>query len=46
VLTPANLRAIRPGFGLPPKHLEELLGLPVARDLTRGTPLSWDLIRR
>jgi len=40
VLTPANLRAIRPGFGLPPKHLEELLGLPVARDLTRGTPLS------
>lgn len=46
VLTAANLRAIRPGFGLPPKHLDELLGLPVARDVARGTPVSWDLIRR
>lgn len=46
VLTPDNLRAIRPGFGLPPKHLDELLGLPVTRAVTRGTPVSWDLIRR
>jgi N-acetylneuraminate synthase len=31
VLTPRNLRAIRPGYGLPPKYLDELLGKRVTR---------------
>jgi pseudaminic acid synthase len=44
LLTPDNLRAIRPGFGLPPKHLTELLGKPVKVDVKKGTPLSWDLL--
>jgi N-acetylneuraminate synthase len=44
VLTPRNLRAIRPGLGLPPKHLDELLGRTVVRAVSRGTPASWDLI--
>lgn len=44
VLTPANLRAIRPGLGLPPKHIEQLMGKRVARDVARGTPASWDLL--
>ncbi|WP_240419858.1 pseudaminic acid synthase [Paenibacillus periandrae] len=44
LLTPDNLRAIRPGFGLPPKHLAELLGKPVKVDVKKGTPLSWDLL--
>jgi pseudaminic acid synthase len=39
-----NLRAIRPGFGLPPKFLDELLGKPVKRAVKRGTPMSWDLV--
>jgi len=43
-LTPANLRAIRPGLGLPPKHVDQLLGKRVSRDVKRGTPASWDLI--
>jgi sialic acid synthase SpsE len=43
-LTPQNLRAIRPGLGLPPKYLKELLGRTVKRDVARGTPASWDLI--
>ena len=43
-LTAANVRSIRPGFGLPPKHLGEVLGRPAARDLKRGEPLAWDLI--
>lgn len=43
-LSKENMRAIRPGFGLPPKHFEELLGRAVIRDVERGTPLSWDLI--
>lgn len=44
VLTPENLRAIRPGLGLPPRHLDAVLGRRVARDVRRGTPASWDLL--
>ncbi len=44
VLTPDNLRAIRPGYGLPPKHLEMLIGKRVSRAVERGTPMSWDLL--
>jgi pseudaminic acid synthase len=39
-----NLRAIRPGFGLPPKFLDELLGKSVKKAVKRGTPMSWDLV--
>ncbi len=42
--TPENLRAIRPGFGLPPKHYEGLLGRRVRRAAPVGTPVSWDLV--
>jgi pseudaminic acid synthase len=44
VLTPQNLRAIRPGCGLPPKYLEQVLGRRVRRAVKRGTPLSWELL--
>lgn len=44
VLTARNLRAIRPGRGLPPKYIDELLGKRVTRAVKRGTPMSWDLI--
>jgi len=43
-LTADNLRAIRPGLGLPPKHLPELLGRRVKRDVRKGTPMSWELL--
>ena len=43
-LTAKNLRAIRPGLGLPPKYYELLLGKPVNQDIKKGTPMSWDLI--
>lgn len=43
-LTAANVRSIRPGSGLPPKHLDEVLGRRVSRDAPRGTPLTWDLL--
>jgi pseudaminic acid synthase len=42
--TEANVRCIRPGHGLLPKHLPELLGKCAARDIARGTPMSFDLI--
>ena len=41
--TDKNLRAIRPGHGLPPKHARELLGRTAKRDIKRGTPMRWDL---
>jgi N-acetylneuraminate synthase len=44
VLTRENVRAIRPGLGLPPKHLNEVLGKRVRRDVKRGTALAWDLL--
>ncbi len=39
-----NIRAIRPGLGLPTKYLDVMIGKRVARDITRGTALSWDMI--
>lgn len=44
VLTKENLRAIRPGLGLPSKYLDVFLGKKVSRDITRGSSLSWDMI--
>jgi len=42
--TKINIRSIRPNPGLPPKHLNEILGKRASRDIARGTPLSWPLI--
>ena len=44
VLTSKNLRAIRPGDGLPTRELPLLLGQRVQRDVARGTPASWSLL--
>ena len=44
VLTHKNLRAIRPGLGLPPKYIDRLIGKRVVRAVKRGTPADWDLI--
>lgn len=43
-LTKANVRSIRPGLGLPPVRLWDVLGQRAARDLVRGEPLSDDMI--
>jgi pseudaminic acid synthase len=43
-LTPDNLKAIRPGLGLPAKYQELLLGKRVSRDVKKGTPLDWNLL--
>lgn len=43
--TPANVRSIRPGHGLHTRHLGEVLGKRAVRDIERGTPLTWDLVR-
>ncbi|HKV41455.1 MAG TPA: pseudaminic acid synthase [Blastocatellia bacterium] len=44
VLSTENVRSIRPGYGLAPRHLVEILGRTATRNLHAGTPLSWDVI--
>ena len=44
VLTKENVRAIRPGFGLPTKYFEQVLGKTVRQDVRRGTALGWGMI--
>ena len=44
IFTKDNLRKIRPGHGLAPKHYASCLGKRVKRDVDRGTPLAQDLI--
>jgi N-acetylneuraminate synthase len=44
-LTKENVRAIRPGFGLPPKYIDTILGMSVTKDLKKGTALSWEILR-
>jgi pseudaminic acid synthase len=43
-LTTDNIRAIRPGFGLPPKHMPEIIGRTAARDIAYGEALTWSAI--
>jgi len=43
-LTSENVRSIRPGFGLHPKHYNEILGKKAKRSIKAGTPLSLELI--
>jgi N-acetylneuraminate synthase len=43
-LTPDNLRSVRPGFGLPPKYYDVLLGRRINCDVKRGTPMRWELL--
>lgn len=44
VITESNVRSVRPGLGLHPKHLKNILGKKVIAHIDKGTPVSWDLI--
>lgn len=45
VFSEKNIRSVRPGFGLHPKYLKDVLGRTAARDIQKGERTSWDLIR-
>ena len=45
LLTSSNVKAIRPGLGLLPKHLEQVIGMRLSVDVSRGTPLDWSLLK-
>lgn len=42
ILTPENIRSIRPAYGLKPKYYSEVMGRRAKRPLSKGTPLSFD----
>jgi len=42
--TSDNIRIIRPGFGLAPKYFDEILSHIAKHNISRGTPLAWDLM--
>ena len=44
--TTENIRSIRPGYGLAPKFLPEILGKKAAKDIERGTPLNRGLVAK
>lgn len=44
ILTAQNLRAIRPGYGLPVKYIDHLIGKRITKPVKRGTAMSWDLL--
>lgn len=44
VFTSANLRSVRPGLGLETKYLPMLLGKPIKKAASKGTPMSWELL--
>ena len=43
-ITSAHVKSIRPGFGMEPKHLPNVLGKTAAKDVVRGTPVRADLL--
>ncbi|MFN3265025.1 MAG: N-acetylneuraminate synthase family protein, partial [Aquificaceae bacterium] len=44
VFTQEKVRSVRPGYGLHPRYLKEILGRRARVDIPAGTPLSWELI--
>ena len=44
--TEKNLRSIRPGIGVAPKYLDEILGKKSTQDIERGTPMNLDLVEK
>jgi len=43
-ITRDSIRSVRPGFGLPPKHFEAVMGKRINRDVSAATPITWDVL--
>jgi pseudaminic acid synthase len=44
MVTRDSVRSLRPGYGIAPKHLESIIGLPVKNDVGIGTAVAWELL--
>lgn len=45
LFTEKNVRSIRPGFGLETKYIKDILGKYAKKDIAKGTPMGWGLIK-
>ena len=45
LFTSSNVKSIRPGYGLSPRHFDDCLGKKASRAISRGTALTFDLIQ-
>jgi pseudaminic acid synthase len=45
VFTTENIRSIRPNYGLPPKHFNEIINRKASNDIKRGTPINWKHVK-
>lgn len=46
IISPDNVKSIRPAFGMHTKHYEDVLGCVATKDIKKGTPLTWELVRK
>ena len=44
--TTENVKSIRPGFGLAPKHLDDILGKKAVKNIPKGQPISLSLVKK
>jgi len=44
IITEENVKSIRPGFGLHPRHIKDLIGKKARRDISRGTPMNMEYV--
>ncbi len=44
VVTDRDIRAVRPGLGLPPRYLEDVIGCKLTRDVRPGMPVEWSAL--
>jgi pseudaminic acid synthase len=45
LVTPDAVRSVRPGFGLAPKFMDQVIGSILIRDVEYGLPVSWECLR-
>jgi len=45
IISEKNVRSVRPGYGLHPKHLNDILGKRVNKNLTKGTAVDWSMVK-
>ena len=42
IITPDSIRSVRPGYGIAPKYLDELIGKKLITDVDKNTAVQWD----
>ncbi|AJD92134.1 hypothetical protein JMA_28170 [Jeotgalibacillus malaysiensis] len=46
IFTKENVKSIRPGYGIKPKHLYEVMGSTAYMDINKGTPVKWEHVKK